>query len=247
MTPEEKYELFEKYCSQDLSVEDKATLDQILTEDESANQELKVYQELWSHLDNNFTTEKQQQELEDNLKQIGDSYFNTTTTTPKKSKVIQMPRWAYAVAASVALVFGVYFFNQGNPTYDDFATIPELSIGERSASNEDSKNVEKAFNAGDYKAAENYFSSLLVEDPDNTQYQFYYGIALLEQNKYANATTVFESLYKGNSVYRYRALWFEALNQLKQEKYESCAALLKKIPEDAEDYQQAQKLLKKLD
>ncbi len=246
MTPEEKYELFEKYCSQDLSVEDKATLDQILTEDESANQELKVYQELWSHLDSNFTTEKQQRELEDNVKQIGDSYFNTTTT-PKKSKVIQMPRWAYAVAASVALVFGVYFFNQGNPTYDDFATIPELSIGERSTSNEDAKNVEKAFNAGDYKAAENYFSSLLTEDPDNTQYQFYYGIVLLEQNKYANATTVFESLYNGNSVYRYRALWFEALNQLKQEKYESCAALLMKIPEDAEDYKQAQKLLKKLD
>ncbi|MBQ4818771.1 hypothetical protein [Aquimarina sp. MMG016] len=269
MTPEEKYELFEKHCSQELSINEKARLDKLI-KDDVVKKELQVYKELHVHLDTNFNTENQKAALAKNLKKVGDSYFAKKLAEKetkqevkkeikhgvkeeifeepvKKSKVIKLPSWAYAIAASVAIVFGVYFFSQGNPTYNNFVSIPELSITERGSAEESIKNAETAFNTKNYAKAEEYLTELLSEDEKNAEYQFYYGISLLEQDKYAKASRAFTKLQQGNSAYKYKALWFEALNKLKQKNYDQCAALLHKLPKEAEDYDQAQKLLEKLD
>ncbi len=246
MTPEEKYELFEKYCSEELSAEEKAELDKMLNEDATLQKELRLYQELHSHLDTTLNTEHELLDLKKNLKQIADTYTENTIPA-KKSKVIKLPVWSYAAAASVAILFGIYFLNPGNPSYTDFANIPELSIVERATAEEDIKGAENAFNTKDFATAEKYLDRLLKKDANNTEFQYYYGIALLEQDKFDMATKVFGVLLNGNSAYKYKAQWFEALNQLKQEKYEECMLLLKGIPEQSEDYDTAQKLLKKLE
>ncbi len=268
MTPEEKYELFEKFCGNELSINEKARLNKLFDEDDAVKKEFQLYKELHSHLDTNLNTENEQAALTDSLKKLGDNYFakkpekkvvkeaqkedkekvkkQIETTTTKKPKVIKIPAWSYAVAASVAIIFGVYFFSQSSPVYNDFATIPELSISERGDAAEMVKNAENAFNSKKYVVAEKYLSELISRDKNNAEYQFYYGISLLQQDKYSNATAIFKKLYQGNSVYKYKSIWFEALNQLKQKKYDQCAELLKTLPEDAEDYKQAQKLLKKL-
>lgn len=261
MTPEEKYELFEKFCSDELSINEKARLDKLIAEDDAIQKELQLYKKLYTHLDTSFNSEKEQELLQTNLKNIGNEYFakmpkekeaeeevetKIPDETTKKSKVIKLPRWTFAVAASVAIVFGVYFFSQSSPTYNDFAAIPELSITERGVGEEHVKNAENAFNSKNYTVAEKYLSLLLSKDPKNAEYQFYYGIALLEQDKYAEAAQVFQSLQNGSSGYRYKAIWFEALNLLKQEKYDQCVEMVKRLPKEAEDYDQAQKLLKKL-
>lgn len=245
MTPEEKYELFDRFCSNKLSAAEEKILTKLISDDESIAEELKLYKELNSHLDTRFTSEKEEEALENNLKAIGDLYFNKKAAT-KETKVIRMPVWAYGAAASVAIIFGVYFFDQSNPTYNDFANIPELSITERGNAEKDNKNAEHAFNSKDYAEAEKYLLIVLSKDKNNVAYQFYYGLSLLEQDKHVETTQVLEKLYQGNSVYMYKALWFEALNQLKQKKYDQCSALLKRIPKDAEDYIRAQELLKKM-
>ena len=245
MTPEKKYELFDRFCSNELSATEEKILTKLISDDESIAEELKLYQELNSHLDTRFTSEKEEEALENNLKTIGDLYFNKKAAT-KETKVIRMPAWGYAAAASVAIIFGVYFFGQSNPTYNDFANIPELSITERGNAEKDNKNAEHAFNSKDYVEAEKHLLILLSKDKNNVVYQFYYGLSLLEQDKYAETTQVLEKLYQGNSGYKYKALWFEALNQLKQKKYDQCSALLKSIPKDAEDYIRAQELLNKM-
>ncbi len=245
MTPEEKYELFDRFCSNELSVAEEKMLTKLISEDVAVAEEFKLYQELSSHLDIHFTTEKEEEVLDDTLKAIGEAHFNKKATT-KETKVVRMPVWAYAAAASVAIVFGVYFFGQSNPVYNDFANIPELSITERGNTEMNGKNAEHAFNSKDYAEAEKHLLILLSKDENNAEYQFYYGLSLLEQDKYAETTQVLEKLYRGNSGYKYKALWFEALNQLKQKKYDQCATLLKNIPKDAEDYTRAQELLKKM-
>ncbi len=261
MTPEEKYELFEKFCSDQLSINEKARLDKLIEEDHAIQKELELYKELHGHLDVNFNSEKEQEALKTNLKEIGGNYFakmpeekviqekiekNLPDKTGKKSKVIKLPSWSYAVAASVAIIIGVYFFNQGSPTYNDFAVIPELSITERGEVEETVKKAESAFNENSYAVAEKYLSLLVSKDPKNAEYQFYYAISLLEQDKYSETSVVLNTLLQGKSVYQYRALWFEALNQLKQKNYDQCMALLRQLPQEADDYNQAQKLLKKL-
>ncbi|GAA4273873.1 hypothetical protein U6A24_01970 [Aquimarina gracilis] len=262
MTPEEKYELFEKFCSNELSINEKARLDKLISEDKTIEKELQLYKELHIHLDASFNLEKEQETLKANLKRIGDDHFakipkekvvkektdkKNSGQTTKKPKVIKLPTWSYAVAASIAIIFGVYFFTQSNPTYNDFAAIPELSISERGVDEENVKNAENAFNKQNYAIAEKYLSLLVSKDPENAEYQFYYAISLLEQDKYSGASEVLEKLSQGNSVYRYKAIWFEALNQLKQKKYDQSAKLLKTLPKEAEDYNKAQELLKKLD
>ncbi|WP_108866577.1 tetratricopeptide repeat protein [Aquimarina aquimarini] len=245
MTQEEKYELFDRYCSKELSSAQEEILIKMVKEDDALAKEFALYQELNSHLEARFVSEQEKETLENNLKEIGNSYF-TKKRISKETKVIKIPVWAYGAVASIVLIFGVYFFNQSDPVYSDYANVPELSISERGSTEEDGKKAEHAFNSEDYVKAEEYLLVLLSKDKENTAYQFYYGISLLEQGKYSRATQAFEGIYKNNSSYKYKALWFEALNQLKQKKYDQCVVLLKGIPKDAEDYNQAQKLIHKL-
>lgn len=245
MTPEEKYMLFERYSSNELSEKEKEAFITLLNDNSTVKEEFTLYKELNVHLKAKLHSEDKEDELVQSLKGIGDVYFNKNSPK-KKSKVIQMPSWVYGVAASVAILIGVYTFTQKNPTYDDFAAIPTLSITERGNAQELIKEAENAFNKKSYKNAEKHLFQLLSADEDNAKYQFFYGITLLELDSHEEASLVFEKLQNGTSVYKYRALWFEALNQLKQKKYKVCAELLKKIPSDSEDFQQAQKLLKKV-
>jgi len=246
MTPEEKYELYERKINGELSVAEEETLSMLIEKDESIAEEFKVYKEWSAYLESNLDIEMKETDLKSNLKKIGDSYFKEEKYKKKKNKVIKLPFWLYTTAASVAIVFGVYIFTSGEPTYNDFVVIPEMTITERGGVHSTISDLEVAFNSGNYEKAEKYLLELLSADNSNSEYNFYYGITLLEQNKYSEATFIFEKLMKGNSGYKNKAIWFEALNQLKQKNVIQCKKLLIKIPKEAEDYSQAQKLMKGL-
>lgn len=243
MNLEEKYELFERYCNQEISSSEQQQLDELIKEDTSVKEEFRLYQEANEHLKVNFSAQKV--ELEKSITEIGSSYFKSESIN-KETKVIRIPIWGYAAAASVVIILVVYLFMPQQPVYTDYASIDTWSLTERGDQEVLSKRTEELFNAKRYEEAEQSITQLMKIDNENAEYQFYYGIVLLEQNKYNKATQVFEKLQEGSSVYKYNALWYEALNQLKQEQYDQCSKLLKSIPEEAEDYGQAQNLLGKL-
>ena len=81
----------------------------------------------------------------------------------------------------------------------------------------------------------------------NPELHYFYAIALIETNDYAKAETLLKEIKSGTSVYKEKATWYLALSNLKQKKLEECKIYLKQIPTDAEDYDNAQKLLKRLD
>ncbi|KAA1247438.1 tol-pal system YbgF family protein [Aquimarina sp. RZ0] len=245
MTPEEKYELFERKINGELSAKEEGRLLLIINNDKAIADEFRIYKEWSSYLGSNLNLMQEQSDLENNLKEIGNAFF-TQKSGEKKAKIIKIPSWGYAVAASIAIILGVYIFTKSKPTYNDFVSIPELSIIERGVENEIINNAEEAFNSKNYDKAGKYLSELLKNDETNSVYLFYYGITLIEQNKSKEASQIFATLQKGSSAYKYRAIWFEALNQLKQDNKDQCIELLKTVPKEAEDYTQAQKLLKKL-
>jgi len=246
MTPEEKYELFERKISNEISIEEDQLLSQIIKDDQAIAQEFKTYQEWNSYLSSNLGLDTEKAQLANNLKNISDTFF-TKETQKTKSKVIKMPSWGYAVAASVLVLLGVYTFTKSTtPIYNDFVSIPELSISERADTNEIGKKAEEAFNSNNYKEAEVFLNQLLEEDKSNSEYLFYYGISLVELDEFEKASEVFTTLQNGTSIYKYRAIWFEALNQLKQKNTDKCKVLLELIPKEAEDYQTAQELLEEL-
>ena len=90
------------------------------------------------------------------------------------------------------------------------------------------------------------FSEILKEDLDNTELKLYKGFSLMETNQFQEATTTLKPIAFGNSSYKYTAIWYLVLNNLKQEKYLECKELIHQLPQEFNQYKKAQKLLKDL-
>ena len=245
MTPEERYILFDKSVSGDLSTEEKIELQNVLASDPVLKEEYDTYKSLHSYLQSNFDNNNQENALKASLDDIGKRYF-TNKAKSKPVKVIRMPKWVYAAAACAVILLGTYLFNPSYPAYEDYVVMPSLTLTERGENQQEVKRAEDLFNSSQYKQAEKVLEELLSSNTLDSKLKFYYGLSLLEQEKFTEAYTVFEELRKWQSVFKYRAAWFQALGLLKQEKFEESKMILQQIPEEAQDYKKAQELLSKL-
>ena len=245
MTPEEKYVLFDKPISGDLSTDEQIEFQNLVANDPVLEEEYDTYKSLNSYLQNNFKKNDQERDLKNSLETIGNAYFNGKSRKTE-TKVIKMPKWVYAAAACLIVLLGTYLFTPSYPSYNDYAVIPDLALTERGTNPEEVKRAEDLFNSAQYEQASKELEELLSSDPLNSKLKFYYGLSLLEQEKFNEAYTVFEELRKWQSIYKYRAAWFQALGLLKQKRFEESKKVLLQIPEEAEDYQKARELLNKL-
>ncbi|RMA57266.1 hypothetical protein [Ulvibacter antarcticus] len=250
---EQNYIAFEEYLSEEMSTEERLTFEAQLSTDESLRKSFETYKEFSSYLEHKFEHEEATLAFKENLKQISEKHFSkesvteTETTSEEKTIVRSFKPWQYAIAASVMLLIGMTLFNQfSTPTFGDYNQYDAVSLTMRGEGDELINNAENAFNERNFKDASVYFESLTLKDSTNTEYQLYYAISLLETNFFEKADAIFETLSEENSAFKYQAVWHHALSKLKQEKNMESMELLKQIPEDAEMYKKAQKLLKKL-
>lgn len=242
---DQDYILFENYLLGDLSKEDINAFELRLETDSKFKESFKTYKELSSFLEHKFENEEASTAFQNSLKNISKTYFEKQDS-PKK--IVHFKPWQYAMAASVALLVGIVFFNNfSSPIYGDYANYDSISLTVRGDEDALQKTAETAFNAKDFAKAEEAFKSLLVADKDNVELQFYRAVSNIELNNFELAEKTLTSISKGQSVYKNKAIWYLALSKLKQEEYDDCLEILKTIPEDADEYNEAQKLIKKLD
>jgi len=241
---DQDYILFEDYISSELSKDEVITFESRLKSDSKFKKSFNAYKELSRFLEHELGNKEGSKSFKDNLKSISDSYFEETTTS---KKVINFNFYKYAVAASVALLIGFFVYNQfTNPSYNDFMTYDTVSLTVRGNQDDIKTKVEEAFNTRNFSEAETYFTQLLEIDDSNQELVLYKGVTLLEQDKFDEADALFGKLSQGDSAFKNKATWYLALSKLKQKEFDECMVVLKSIPEDAEDYKQAQKLIKKL-
>lgn len=241
---ERDYILFEEYLSGTLSDNEKKKFEDQLATEKDFNQSFLTYKELSGYLQNKLENEEETNAFESNLKSISNNYFDKPA---KKSKVIKFRPWQYAVAASVAILFGLFVFNtSSDPIYNDFANYNSISLTVRGESDESFSKAEKAFNEKDFKNAELYFNQILAVDVANSEIKIYKSVALIETNRFSEADKLLKEISGGTSVFKYKALWYLALSKLKQKDYNACKNILNQIPEGTEVYAQAKKLLRKL-
>lgn len=238
---EEHYIAFDQYLENELSQEEKINFENKLIEDPEFAASFEVFKELNLHLKNKFGNQKELENFNKNLKSISKAHFKT-----KKSKVIPFKPWQYAVAASVAILVGMFFFQNINPSFDDYNNPENASFTERGTVNENLKRAEVAFNEKNYSAAISYFEALL-KDNKSSEIQYFYAVSLLEDNQFEKAESNLKELNSGTSIYKNKATWYLALSKLKQKEYKSCKEILLTIPDDYEDYDQVQQLLNELD
>ena len=241
---EDRYILFEKYLSNELTKDELSYFNLELQTNIDFKQEFEIYKNLNSSLSSKFENEEKETELRATLTLLGKEF----NKEEKKGKVITLKRLRpLMVAASIALLIGFFLFNNGNPVYGDFANHNQLELVVRSDNNSAISKAEEAFNNKNYKTAFAQLTILETEFPNDTEIMFYKGICLLELDKTSQAETIFTTISTENSAYKYNATWYKALTYLKQKQFENCKNTLKTIPESAEEFELAQKLLKKLE
>lgn len=238
---EERYILFENYLSNELSAEEKTNFDKQLAEDPEFASAFEIFKELNQHLENKFGNANELKAFKKNLKSISKEHFKT-----KKPKVVAFKPWQYAIAASVAILVGLFVFQNINPSFEDYNNPEMATFIERGDVNENLKLAQDAFNAKNYKAAIPYFEAILKVNKA-PEIQYFYAVSLLEDNQFQKAETNLSELKSGTSIYKNKATWYLALSKLKQEEYKSCKEILLTIPDDFEDYDQVQELLNELD
>lgn len=238
---EQLYITFENYFSNEMSQEEKLEFENQLQNDIELREKFELYKETTQFLATKFDSETIA--FKENLKSI--SKENFAEKEVKKSKVIAFKPFYYAVAASVVLALGTWFMMQGTPEYGDYNQHENAFFVERSVGDANLNEAQKAFNEKDYKRTVAAFEK--VQNLTNPELQYFYAIALIETNNFTKAEILLNTIKSGNSVYKEKAVWYLALSYLKQNKLEECKTYLNQLSPDAEDYQKAQKLLKKID
>lgn len=238
---EEHYILFSQYLENEMAEDEKINFEKQLTEDQELASTFEIFKELNLHLENKFGNETELKAFQENLKSISKEHFKT-----KKSKVVAFQPWQYAIAASVAVLIGLFFSQNINPSFDDYNNPEMATFIERGDVNENLKLAQDAFNAKNYKKAIPHFEDVLKVNKSHA-IQYFYAISLLEDNQYQKAETNLSELKSGTSIYKNKAIWYLALSKLKQKDYDSCQKILLTIPDDFEDYDQVQELLNDLD
>lgn len=237
---EERYILFDQYLQGEMTVEEKDNFEKQLSEDHEFSSEFETFKEVQLRLKTKFEFEEEREAFKANLTTISDTHFNTS-----KPKVVVMRPWYLAAAASVIILFGLFFFDYNNPSFADYDNPETASFVERGDTDTALIGAQNAFNDGKYAAAIPLFEEILKENK-TPEIQYFYGVALLEESKYPKAESVFSELRSGTSAYKDKATWSLALSKLKQKKYTECKEILETISQDYENYDDVEKLLDEL-
>jgi tetratricopeptide (TPR) repeat protein len=239
---EEHFLEFDEYLQGEMSAADTLVFEQQLKDQPDLAMAFETYKELHGHLKNKFGQVNELKAFKKNLKGISKDHFKK-----KKPKVIAFKPWHYGVAASVAVLVGIFFLNQNSdPVFEDYNQPETAFFTERGEADTNLKLAQDAFNAKQYKTAIPIFEAILKTDK-SAEIQYFYGVSLLEDNRLLEAESVFNTLKSGNSIYKNKAVWSLALSKLKQKDYKSCKELLLIIPEDYEGNDQVDALLEELD
>jgi tetratricopeptide (TPR) repeat protein len=239
---EEHFLEFDEYLQGEMTIEEKLAFEEQLKEQPDLAMAFETFKELQLHLENKFVHADELNAFKKNLKGISKEHFKKD-----KPKVVAFKPWYYIAAASVAVLFGLLFLNQNsNPTFEDYNQPDTAFFTERGEANDNLKLAQDAFNTKQYKTAIPLFESILKTNR-SAEIQYFYGVALLEDNRLPEAELVFNELKSGNSIYKYKAIWSLALSKLKQKDYKACKELLLTIPEDFEGNDEVDALLEDLD
>jgi hypothetical protein len=231
----EDYISFDQYLENELSDEAKILFEEKLKTDSDF---------LSNFLSYKLTNAQLKHKFGDELKNFEESLIRISKENSNKPRVLRLKPWYFAMAAaSIAIFFSIFFMNS-NPSFEEYNRHENAFFTERGIENNELKKAEEAFNAKKYKQAIPIFKSILKTN-SNPEVDYFYGIALLENNQIQESETVFNSL-KTNLLYKNKAIWYLALSKLKQKNYTACKDILMTIPTDYENYEQVTILIKDL-
>jgi len=238
---EERYTAIDRYLANEMDAAERQAFEEQLRQDSELAEKLNIYSEASQSLAAKQPTEASEQAFRNTLNAlIEEEKQNSSSSAPTRWYI-----WAAAACITLAIVAVVYSVID-KPEYTEYAHFQPLELTQRGSNAALQTHAQEAFNAKNYDQALVYINSLLNNDPHNADLLLHKGIALLELDRTTEADATFKQVSASPSVYRNQAQWLLALSALKQKEYARCETLLKSIPEDADEYKDAQRLLNDL-
>lgn len=236
------YQEFDAYLTGDMNPDQVKELESRLEQDKVLQEQFEIYQFAVRNLENTY--DPKTAAFKANLEAISKAHFAQNT---QKGKLITLNRWMVSIAASVVLVFGLwYFLSDQAPQYSDFDDHEQAAFVERGNAEVMLKEAQEAFNTKHYKDAVAFFEKIPTTSR-TTEVTYFYAISLLETNQFSDAEKLLQSIVNLDVMYKDKALWYLALLQLKQHHLESCREYLYQIATDSEVSEKAQTLLQELE
>lgn len=209
--------------------------------------QLRGYVEQYQHaavaLRRHFTPDAGLDNLKQTLGNLNQQYFK-----PEAKIVTMRPyyRWISGVAA--VLIIGLLVFNPWRKSlYEQYGTATTMSVTERG--NGAQTDLEKAatfYNKKQFTNAEKLLAKQYTINPKNSLVAYYYSITLIEDKQENKARSILQTLYKGESVFKYDAAYYVALSYVKQKDKTNARIWLKNIPPGTSNYTKAKELESKL-
>ena len=244
------YEIISQYLDGELTGETLAAFEKQMQEDAELAAEVNIYRTI--EADQSFITKNstEKEKLSQSLQELNKTFFKKP-----ESKVLKITRWWYAAAAvAAAAIFililkpfaGEKFNNEKLFAYYS-KDVESLSASQRGASN-DSLVLQAVslFNKKDYAGSLPLLKNILAGKPNETDLFLATGICYLQTNKPDAALEIFNTIAKGNTVYKNQATWYKALVLLKQNKPDDCYKVLESLPAEADNIKEARELMNKI-
>lgn len=235
-----------RYAEGEMTTDEQAAFETALASNEALRRQLALYHEVHASLQQQFGADEQRDQLQHTLQSLRGEFFQKNA---EPAKVVSFKRYMRSIAAAAAILIAVVFIWQPwkQNLFAGFAETTMVVPAERGGTVDNLlQQAVEAFNKKDFRAAASLLQQVRQQDAANSYANFYYGVALLQTDRLSEARDIFNTLYAGQSAFKYDAAFYQALGYLKEENNEACSEWLQKIPADADNYNKAQELLHKL-
>ncbi len=241
-----------RYVDGEMDAQEQQQFELLLQTDVQLNEYVAQYQQATAALKAHFAPDENRNALKQTIGTLNAEYFKPeakVVSMKPQSKVMSFNnyvRWSSGIAA--LLLVGLLIFNPWRKSlYDEYNTATTMSISERGAGAQ--TNLEKAasfYNNKDFTSAEPLLAKEYTTDTDNSLVAYYYAITLVQDGKTAKGRDILESLYKGESAFKYDAAYQVALSFVKEKNNTEAKKWLALVPAGTSNHVKAQELSKKL-
>jgi len=233
-----------RYVEGEMTADERSAFEATLASDASLRQQLALYQDVNTSLQQHFNADEQRQQLQHTMQSLRGEFFGAVS---QPAKVISFKKYLRGAVAVVAILIAVVFVWQPwKPNlFNKFAETNMMVSPAERGNDADMllQQAEVTFNKKDYSNAVTLLQQVRAQDTANSYINFYYGVALLKSDRVREARPVFDQLYAGQSAFKFEAAFFQALGYLSEKNNAACKEWLLKIPADAANYEKAQELL----
>ncbi len=242
------YDMINRYLDGEMNAEELKAFETEMLQDTDLQNEVALLKEVTTTLKTKLHPGENETALRNSLQEMNAKYFLHKTG---QAKIIPLNRrrWMTAIAAVLVIGLMVTIWQpwKKEDLYKQYAAIQMPAIAERGAAADSLlKQAVEDFNNKKFAEAIPAFETVLKDSSENTFVQYYYAIALLQNDQPERSRALFTELYNGVSLFKYDAAFYMALSYLKEKNKAACKDWLNKIPADAGAYGKAQELLKEL-